>query len=157
LKSKSIWLLVALAAILVVMMLTLLGSRTGKVKHAVVTNDVIALQQYLTGGFDPNKRVDQFGSTLLQYAVMDPNHKDNQPLVELLIAHGADVNLANNQGVTALALASTYGRADLAQILVAKGANVNAKAADGSTPLSRALTMHNQAMITLLQNHGAAP
>ena len=47
--------------------------------------------------------------------------------VQALLAKGADVNAKNNDGVTALMVASENGHLDVVQALLAKGAEVNAK------------------------------
>ena len=48
-------------------------------------------------------------------------------LIELLVHLGADVNLANNQGMTALHMAAQLGRIKSVKTLVALGADPLAK------------------------------
>lgn len=61
------------------------------------------------------------------------------PAMKLLLAAGADINLANAQGQTALHAAAQWGHDKLVQYLVDKGANVNARDRRGFTPLDAAL------------------
>jgi ankyrin repeat protein len=62
-------------------------------------------------------------------------------MTTLLLAHGADVNSADDAGWTPLHWAATidFKNVQLVEMLVARGANVNAKAKDGSTPLAQAV------------------
>jgi ankyrin repeat protein len=60
-------------------------------------------------------------------------------VVELLLAHGADVRAADEAGMTALHKAAAKGRASVTQLLLARGAEVNAKDGKGATPLAYAL------------------
>ena len=46
---------------------------------------------------------------------------------------GAEVNAANNGGLTALMVAGVHGHADVVKVLIAAGANVSAKDAAGRT------------------------
>jgi hypothetical protein len=55
--------------------------------------------------------------------------------VQALLAKGAELNAKNNDGVTALIVASGNGHLDVVQALLAKGAELNAKNNDGATAL----------------------
>ena len=67
------------------------------------------------------------------------NHKD---VVELLLAHGARVNLKTDDGWTPLHYAAQQGYYDIVELLLAKGADVNAKTNNGWTPLGAAESQH---------------
>jgi ankyrin repeat protein len=54
------------------------------------------------------------------------------------LAHGADVNARDNNGVTPLHIAAENGNCDLVSILIANGADVNVKDKAGESPLARA-------------------
>ena len=53
--------------------------------------------------------------------------------MKYLVEHGADVNVANNDDVTALMLASKIGYFEILKYLVEHGADVNAKDKFGFT------------------------
>jgi ankyrin repeat protein len=54
------------------------------------------------------------------------------------IAYGSDLNSKDAYGSTALNIASTFGKTDIALELIKAGADINATSADGSTPLHTA-------------------
>ncbi|HSZ17358.1 MAG TPA: ankyrin repeat domain-containing protein [Terracidiphilus sp.] len=74
------------------------------------------------------------------------NAQKNQPLhaavalgrntsaIELLLAHGADVNATQAGGYTAIFSAATANRKDLAELLLNHGANPQIASDDGKTP-----------------------
>ena len=55
-----------------------------------------------------------------------------------MLAEGANVNVQDNGGWTAVILAAWNGRSDILHILLAKGAEVNAKDDHGQTALMHA-------------------
>jgi len=79
----------------------------------------------------------------------------NTPLLtQLLIAHGADVNVTNSDGYTPLHWTASSDYVALAQLLLAKGANVNARDNFGNTPLHFAVFNGHDSIVQLLINHG---
>lgn len=76
--------------------------------------------------------VDIDGETLLMIASRNSNGK---PLVELLVAHGADINKKRNHGENALIYAAYYGYMDILEFLLDKGASVDDATNDGLTAL----------------------
>ena len=62
----------------------------------------------------------------------------NPKIVQDLLDQGADVNITNYKGQTALHCAAKAGFVDPIRILLAHGANVNAQDRDGDTPLHSA-------------------
>lgn len=78
--------------------------------------------------------VDEYGTTALIKAA----GKGDMAGVERLLAAGANVNAANNNGWTALMAAARSGKAEVVGILINAGANVNATQADGATALMSA-------------------
>jgi len=56
-------------------------------------------------------------------------------IAEMLLARGADVDKANQDGATPLFMASRNGHAAVAELLLARGANFNSTTSGGSTPL----------------------
>ena len=76
-------------------------------------------------------------------------------IAQLLIEKGADVNLANEQGVTALMFAAEKGRSDLALLFMEKGAALNAKDKEGQTAIVHAVEEGQADMAGLLADKGA--
>ena len=56
------------------------------------------------------------------------------PMMELLVAHGADVNAVQSGGFTPIFSAATANRRDLAELLINHGANPQHKTEEGKTP-----------------------
>ena len=60
-------------------------------------------------------------------------------MVNLLIKHGANVNVGNNNLLRPLHLSAKMGHTEITQILIHNGADVNAKSVNGRNPLDHAL------------------
>lgn len=92
----------------------------------VVLNRVDKLKQFLGKGGNPERYF---------YAAINAGAID---CVKLMISRGANVNLADDEGVTPLMTSArvTYrGTIEITELLIKKGANVNARAGKGSTAL----------------------
>lgn len=130
----------------------------GQVPDGMVTNaELLQLAHYrIQENVDMNKPSleDESGYTLLHYAVT--NAKLN--LVQLLIEHGADVNLKNSRYLGPLDYAffsRTKDTYDVYKLLLEKGADCKAADDSGITPLHRALRSQPLKTIKLLVDHGA--
>lgn len=77
------------------------------------------------------------------------------PIAELLVEHGADVNMVGEHGETALHQAAAWNNIEVAKALVEHGVDVNAEHQDGKTPLSMALRRDHSEMAELLRQAGA--
>ncbi|NOQ73969.1 MAG: hypothetical protein GQ574_18330 [Crocinitomix sp.] len=73
-----------------------------------------------------------------------------KPLFDLVMKLKADVNLADNNGMTALHFAIKNGNEKMTNKLIAAGANVNAVNNSGETPLIMAATNNNSEIIAKL-------
>jgi ankyrin repeat protein len=91
------------------------------------------------------------GETPLQVA----SARGNEPLVEFLLAHGADVKPRCLLGCTALHDGELD--VDIAIRLLRAGALVDARDDQGQTPLMLACDFSNRPLIRLLLQHGASP
>jgi ankyrin repeat protein len=76
-------------------------------------------------------------------------------LIQLLINHGADVNVTDAQGRTALEFAATQNDTNAAKLLLASKAAIETRDKDGNTPLYEAVDKGNAAMVSLLLDSGA--
>ena len=81
--------------------------------------------------------------------------KGYDEMAALLINSGADVNLANNYGTTALMAAARHDNAKLCIVLIRLGADVNASCKDGDTALFSAKMHGNDDCVKLLVQHNA--
>ena len=77
-------------------------------------------------------------------------------LIEALLQHGADVNLADSNGVTALMCAAENGRAQIVKRLLKAGAQPEAHHAHGHTAQQLAESQGHAECSRLLHEHAAA-
>ena len=82
-------------------------------------------------------------------------YSDDPCIVELLLKHGADVNVKDNYGRTALIQAAVYGYTKIAEFLIKHGVNVNVKDNNGDTALIYAIRRGHTETANLLRRYGA--
>ena len=97
---------------------------------AVIEKDTAKIDQLLQSGVDINQQHSTSGTTVLMIASSYYYYDD---MVAYLISKGADLNLKDNEGKTALLWAASNSLEN-AKILVKNGAKVNEAANDGMTP-----------------------
>ncbi|MBI1746828.1 MAG: ankyrin repeat domain-containing protein [Acidobacteria bacterium] len=83
----------------------------------------------------------------------------HRQVVDLLLTHGADVNIPSQNAMAVAPLHSAVARQQvtIAAVLLAKGAEVNARQAGGITPLHQAVQSGQLEMVKLLLHYGADP
>ena len=81
--------------------------------------------------------------------------RDNKKATERLLALGANVNLRDADGDTALHGAAESGNVEIMQLLLDKGADPNTRNKQGGTPLMWAAVFGNDDAARLLLSHGA--
>jgi uncharacterized protein len=123
---------------------------------AVIEKDTIKITQLLQSGVDINTQDKNSGTTVLMIA-SSYYYYDN--IVEYLISNGAEVNLKDSEGKTALLWASSNSLPN-SKILVANGAKINEAANDGMTPFLEASLGVSSGKVTiemldLLRKNGA--
>jgi len=101
---------------------------------AVIEKDTAKIEQLLQSGVDINMLHPTSGTTVLMIASSYYYYDD---MVEYLISKGANVNLKDSEGKTALLWASSNSLEN-AKILISNGAKVNEAAVDGMTPFLQA-------------------
>jgi Ankyrin repeats (3 copies)/Ankyrin repeats (many copies) len=97
---------------------------------------------------------DEDESTPLLFASRGHCFKDVSVL-RLLLEHGADINVQNRIGWTALHGASYKGALEVVRLLLERGADVEAKDNDGQTALQVAVRYGREKVVELLREHGA--
>ena len=104
--------------------------------RAIRERDDDRIERFLRQGIPVNVRSSD-GTTPLMVAALH----GSPGCVEMLLQHGADPNVANDRGVTAL----LWAVSDLAKVdlLVDYGAKVNARSDLGNTPLLVAASISN--------------
>jgi uncharacterized protein len=99
--------------------------------------------------------VDRLGRTELHYAACEGDVAETTKL----IAAGAQVDLADDNGWTPLHFAAQSQSVPIAEALLAAGGSVDPQDSHGNTPLSTAVynSRGKGELIGLLRRHGAAP
>lgn len=88
--------------------------------------------------------------------LVDCTHWGNERAVAWLLAHGAQVDAKDGEGLTALHHAAADGNCRLVQMLLAHGADIEMPGGKwGTTPLHAAAGNDRPAMVKLLLDHGA--
>jgi uncharacterized protein len=123
--------------------------------QTILSEDAAAAQAFSGDGWTALHLAAAFGTPLsvatlvfcgARVDAVSQNAQKNQPLhaalalnkipstIELLIAHGADVNAAQTGGFTAIFSAAAANRLDLAELLMEHGANPHIANEQGKTP-----------------------
>lgn len=108
------------------------------------------LKRSLEMGLPVNIRTGN-GDSLLMLA----SYNGHYEMTKLLLAHGADPELANDRQQTPLAGVAFKGYKDIAELLIENGANVNATTPDGKTALMFAAMFNQLEVVECLLTHGA--
>lgn len=99
---------------------------------------------------DVNAKASQTGQTALMLAISH-GHQD---MVAALLECGADVNVQDADGATALMCASEYGRLDTVQLLLAQpGCDLTILDNEGTSALAIALEAEQDEVAALLHAH----
>ncbi|PYH78223.1 natch and ankyrin domain protein [Aspergillus uvarum CBS 121591] len=96
-------------------------------------------------------RKDNYGRTPLCWAV----NRGHRHMVELLLDHGARVNVKDRGRLTALHIAVNGQHKDIVSMLLGHGAHLESKSEHGDTPLIRAIQTNSREIIQMLLEHGA--
>jgi len=118
---------------------------------AVEKNDVRTVKELLEYDVNVDSDIDWEGKSLLQYGA-----EHNQvEIARLLLEKGANVNLKNKRGETALHLAVLKSNFELARIVIENGADVNLRNYEGYSALHAAAATFNEEMVKMLIDSGA--
>ena len=106
------------------------------IANAARAGDVAAIRRLAAQGADPDAIAGQNGWTPLLHAI---HTHQNESIVALLDA-GADVNRADEKGITQLMMAAGYGYDDTVQLLLKRKADASIKRPNGETALDWAMS-----------------
>jgi ankyrin repeat protein len=120
--------------------------------EAIRHDDVADVERALALGTSVEATQDGTDMTPLMFAA----GRGRPPLVECLLARGADVNATAVVYGTPLAVAASNGHVDVVRVLIARGADPNRCSAYGFTPLMGAARAGDAALVGLLIGAGAA-
>jgi len=106
---------------------------------AVLTGDAVQVRALAVQNKDEINKLKEIGSNAnggsTQTTLMVASARGQKEVVLALLGAGADVNIKNWYGWTALLGAVSNGHADIQEILLDRGADPNAKFLNGYTPL----------------------
>ncbi len=129
------------------------ADNTSALLYALHQGDLELSRALVEAGANVNQR-NAYGATTLGEAAQAP--ADVVPLLKLLLEHGADPDLPNLEGETALMIAARAGNLEAAELLLSHGANIHAKEQwGGQTAIMWAAAQSQPAMLKLLIAHGA--
>ena len=97
---------------------------------------------------------DEYGQTPLDLASTGHNFKDGS-VFQLLLEHGAVINVQDQDGWTPLHTASRYGALEVVRLLLELGADVEVKNNYGETALQFAADKGHDEVVKFLREHGA--
>jgi ankyrin repeat protein len=109
------------------------------------------VKRLLQKGANPNEAARNDGVTPLSLASAD----GNSPVIQALLAAGADLNAALADGATPLMIAAASGSVEAVRLLFDGGAKINAKESHGQTALMFAAGRNRAEAIGFLVAHGA--
>jgi ankyrin repeat protein len=84
-----------------------------------------------------------------------PDYERDIEIIELLLAHGADINLQDRNGDTSLSCCCVNQHVPLAKYLLNSGADPNRTNHSGDTALHAAVFRENESLVRLLLDHEA--
>lgn len=114
---------------------------------AILFDNFDKVKELIDKGVNVNA-LDNFGDAPLHHITI-------LKIKELLLEHGADVDIRDEWKNTPLHDAARDDDCDFAELLIKHGADINAKNNDGDTPLHRAMERGNEKIAKLLVDKGA--
>lgn len=116
-----------------------------------VTRNLEIFEYLLEKGNVDINSVGYLGMTALSLSSIEEGDLE---MFKYLLKKGADVNVKNDDGSTALMIASLYGNLEMVKYLIENGADINAKDNDGSTALIYASKWANLEEVEYLVKNG---
>lgn len=145
----------ALRRVVLCLLIIVLGGilfRGDALRHFASNGNLAGISVALTLLADPDAAEPKLGITPLMLA----SKGGRKAAVEALFNAGANVNIQDSNGDTALHYAVGDGREEIVGFLLSKGAEVNARnRLEGDTPLMVALDVCRPSLVRLLLQNGA--
>lgn len=101
------------------------------------------------------RKGDIMGLSPLHWAVAAGSARGREECLQVLIDMGADVDVVNNSGSSALMYACATGKIECVEILLEAKANIEKKGLYGQTPLHAAAMRGDENIVRLLLEHGS--
>lgn len=119
----------------------------------IIANNIELIEEMLNNGYDINAKEIKYGMTGLMRAIQYGNKK----MMKMLLNRGADVNIASNNGWTALIYSIFWRTADkdIMMTLLKNRANVDSIGNDGMSVLDCAIMYTNEEIVKDLVDAGA--
>ena len=144
--------IIAFLISLIISLPALAGDTKSDLVDAAKEGDTATMEALLAKGAGVNTKDEDFGKTLIHWAVENRHYV----MVKLLIAQGANVNAKDEvSGWTPLHFAALWNLEDMVKLLIAQGADVNAKSSFNITPLHVVSEGGDKDMVQLLVSNGA--
>ena len=125
---------------------------------AAISWDVPRLRLLLEFGADVEAKDAGGHNPIYRVANGGGREEEGRAALELLIAHGANVNQVTGVGgMTPLHMSARRGTTRIAEALLNAGADIEARDKNGETPLRRAVNCGQERMVRLLLSRGANP
>lgn len=128
-----------------------IGTPENRLIYAAETGDIATTKSLLSHSVS----VDALDSDVRETALMAAVEHHHADVAQLLLDRGANANLKDSKGNTALIQAAMDGDTILVMALLSRGANVNAQNDYAETPLSDAVINGHSDVVKLLLDHGA--
>ncbi|XP_019854767.1 PREDICTED: ankyrin-2-like [Amphimedon queenslandica] len=112
-----------------------------------------ALEFLLRKGVSPDHRLPSINGTPLMLA----SFHQHRNIILLLLKNGANLDIQNKNGISALAGACDNGRYSMAKLLLEKGANPNLQTIEGHTALALSCIRSKKEIVKLLLDFNADP
>ena len=119
--------------------------------NASADGDDTRVRELLTEGADPDKYKHSTGTTALHWAAL----RGRDTTISILIDHGADLNIQDNDGWTALYWAAANGKNEVTIALIAGGADLNIQNKNGETAIHRTAANGKNEVTSILIRAGA--
>ena len=124
---------------------------TSNQQDSLAKGNIEEVKRFLDEGTDI-EAFDLGGETALFWAVK----YENEPLIDMLLNRGANINANYNFGSqTPLINASMGGQVEMIELLLDRGADINAKTNTGWTALMWAIERKHNEVVALLVDRGA--